>query len=567
MLDIRRKISESGLIKSLIRDRRGSIAVYIAIITPVMIGIGAMTLDLGRLITLHSELQYAADSASLAGARELDRFPGAINRARAAAAGAVANIQTFANDGGGKQVVIDTTECANTPVAPCVRFLKSLPADDDDPILPSHVTTVDDEARFIDVHVGARAVTNMLIQIVTLGSGPSTISTVASAVAGNDSVICRIPPMFMCNPTEPDTNTNLELGTDVSLLEGRQLKLFLQGGGGQYTAGNFGLLCPTGTEDVTPCGGGFVRDALASTNGTCISMQLAETKTGVTLEMVRAGINARHDVFLPQAKNSNHVPWRTLDEFVPAANVTQRGAPKNTKGNQASCQYTDLDPNQAMGLPRDKCIIAGDGACAIAPGNINGNDRLGDTIWDYQNYFRINHPCDPALESCAGPPDWKPTDWDSVTNAVGWPPTRYETYRYEIERSPEAIVMPNQTIYDSNGNKLPPTTEDGHAQCFQGPTRPVIPGYNYYPSQVRDLALLNDRRVLPIAIANCNALVANGTKTSGKFAFQIPEMIFIFLTEPMKNPSDSEMYVEVLGELDAGAIRDLAHDIVQIYRR
>ena len=85
MSDIRRKISESGFIRSLIRDNHGAVAIYIAIITPVMIGVGAMTLDIGRLITLHTELHYAADGASLAGARELDRFPGAIARARAAA--------------------------------------------------------------------------------------------------------------------------------------------------------------------------------------------------------------------------------------------------------------------------------------------------------------------------------------------------------------------------------------------------------------------------------------------------------------------------------------------------
>ncbi len=149
MSDIRRKISGSGFIRSLIGDNHGAIAVYIAIITPVMIGIGALTLDIGRVITLHSELQYAADAASLAGARELDRFPGAIARARAAAAGAIANIQTFAADGGGKQVAIDTTECAITPRPPSVRFLTSLPAEDDAPIQPSDVTTKDDEARWM----------------------------------------------------------------------------------------------------------------------------------------------------------------------------------------------------------------------------------------------------------------------------------------------------------------------------------------------------------------------------------------------------------------------------------
>ena len=590
MSDIRRKISGSGSIKSLIRDRRGAVAVYIAIITPVMIGVGAMTLDLGRLITLNTELQYAADSASLAGARELDRFPGAIARARAAAAGAIANIQTFANDGGGKQVTIDVTECAATPVPPCVRFLKSLPADDDDPIQPSDVTTKDDEARWMQVHVGARAITTALIQIVTFGSGPSTIFTVASAVAGNDQVICRVPPMFMCNPTEPDTNLDLDLQVDLAVLEGRQIEMFHQGGTGQYEPGNFGLLCPTGTEG-SPCGAGFIRDALASTTGTCVSMQVAETKTGVTLQMVRTGINARHDFFTPQAKNSDNIPWRTLDEFVPAANVTQGAKPpNNTQGNQTKCQYTEIAPDDvnaagqtvdewiaadpinntadnfvkdyteetAMGFPRDQCINADN--CATAPNNVNGNRRIGDGIWEYIDYFRINHGCNPSTN-----PSCKPADWDGVTGA-GWPPTRYETYRYEIERAPDAIVMPNQTIYDASGNAITQTAENGHDQCFKG-TPPVIPDYNYFPAAVRDLTLLNDRRIMPIAVANCEAMESLGLKVSGKFKFKIPQFLYVFITEPMKTPSTSEIHAEILGELEAGAIKDLVHDIVQIYRR
>ena len=43
----RRKISGSGFIKSLIRDNHGAVVVYIAIIAPVMLGVGALTLDIG----------------------------------------------------------------------------------------------------------------------------------------------------------------------------------------------------------------------------------------------------------------------------------------------------------------------------------------------------------------------------------------------------------------------------------------------------------------------------------------------------------------------------------------
>ncbi len=41
----------------------------------------------------------------------------------------------------------------------------------------------------------------------------------------------------------------------------------------------------------------------------------------------------------------------------------------------------------------------------------------------------------------------------------------------------------------------------------------------------------------------------------------------MFLTEPMKNPSDSEIYAEILGKVDDDAKASLIRDIVQLYRR
>ena len=95
----------------------------------------------------------------------------------------------------------------------------------------------------------------------------------------------------------------------------------------------------------------------------------------------------------------------------------------------------------------------------------------------------------------------------------------------------------------------------------------MIPDYNYFPAAVRDLTLLNDRRIMPIAVANCEAMESLGLKVSGKFKFKIPQFLYVFITEPMKTPSTSEIHAEILGELEAGAIKDLVHDIVQIYRR
>ena len=550
--DGRRNETALNVLKSLARDTSGAVAIYIAIVSPVLLGVGALTIDLGRLMTLNTELQGAADAAALAGARELDRFPGAMAKASAAAVGAVSNSQTFATDGGPKQVLIDATACADPPVAPCIRFLKNLPADDDDPITAANVTTSDIEARFIDVHVGARAITNILVRIV---GGPATASTSAAAVAGNDQVVCQIPPMFMCNPSEDAGNTDLQLPVDINALEGRQMELFRQGEGGGLSPGNFGLLCPSGTEGAANCGGSAVKDALASTTGTCISLELTTTKTGVTLEMVRTGLNARFDYWTPLAKDSGNHRWRNRDEYMPAANVTQGGeAPNSTMGSGAKCEYTAIDATEGMGLPRDQCHI--DDNCSYP-----GNDRVGDGNWDYLDYFRINQGCNQHTD-----PTCKPVDWAALTGNASWPPTRYEVYRYELERTPDSIVEPAQTIYDAGGTAVAITVENGQTQCFQG-TPPPIPGYNYFPAKVRDLQLLGDRRILPIAIANCNALEAAGVSTSGKFSFRPPEFVYVFLTEPMKNPSDSEIYGEILGSLDEGAVDSLSRDIVQLYRR
>jgi Flp pilus assembly protein TadG len=400
--DVRRNKTVVEFLRSLARDSGGAVAIYIAIVAPVMLGVGALSMDLGRLMTLNTELQGAADAAALAGARELDRFPGAMAKASAAAVGAITNSQTFATDGGGKQVLIDATPCADPPVAPCMRFLKSLPADDGDPITAANVTTIDAEARFIDVHVGARSITNILVRIV---GGPGTASTSAAAVAGNDQVVCKIPPMFMCNPSEGAGNTDLQLPVDINALEGRQLELFHQGGGGSLTPGNFGLLCPTGTEGATNCGGSAVKDALASTTGTCISLELTTTKTGVTLEMVRTGINARFDYWTPQAKDTGNDRWRDRDEFMPAANVTQGGdAPAGAGGGQATCEYSAIDPAEGMGQPRDQCHI--DDNC-----NYSGNSRIGDGNWDHLEYFRINHGCN---QSTSSSPTRRFTTWPAT---------------------------------------------------------------------------------------------------------------------------------------------------------
>ena len=150
-----------------------------------------------------------------------------------------------------------------------------------------------------------------------------------------------------------------------------------------------------------------------------------------------------------------------------------------------------------------------------------------------------------------------------------WPPTRYETYRYELETNSIVSTSPSQDIYQADGATNDETAEDGGPQCYTGNPAPEIPGYDYFPGQERDKALLGDRRVFPIAVVNCIAREKKGLKVSGRFSFGPPPMAFVFITEPIPPPNEGKipLFVEVLGELDIATLDSLVHDVVQIYRR
>src|SRR5260370_15877579 len=72
-------------LRAFLKDRRGAVAIYFGIGMPLLFGATALAFDLGRVMSLQSELQSAADAAALAGAAELDRNKNSIARASAAA--------------------------------------------------------------------------------------------------------------------------------------------------------------------------------------------------------------------------------------------------------------------------------------------------------------------------------------------------------------------------------------------------------------------------------------------------------------------------------------------------
>ena len=54
MRDARRIMTGRGWPRSLVQDTPGAVVVTIAIVAPVLLGIGALTMDLGRPMTLNA---------------------------------------------------------------------------------------------------------------------------------------------------------------------------------------------------------------------------------------------------------------------------------------------------------------------------------------------------------------------------------------------------------------------------------------------------------------------------------------------------------------------------------
>ena len=205
------------ILAPLLADRSGATGIYVAMTLSVVLAAGGMAVDLGRLFTLHTQLQQAADAAALAGAAELD---GQANARQRAAAALVTNSQSFA-DG-----------AADITFAPATFFSS---------LKPDVAATGDDDARFIQVTVANRNLTTSLMGFV---GGPGGLAANAQAVAGRTVAACSVTPLMVCNPEEP---AGAVTETPFTANPGQQLRMNAHDGAAdQWQPGDFGWLVPSG---------------------------------------------------------------------------------------------------------------------------------------------------------------------------------------------------------------------------------------------------------------------------------------------------------------------------------
>ena len=557
---------------SLGREESGVVAVILALMLAAIFGMMALAVDLGRAWNLQTELQNAADAASLAGATQLDNKPGAIARARLATETSVnalaGNGQRFATDRGSRTVVITATD---------IRFLQSL-----NPriYIDESAADADQLAEFIEVTVAPRRVDFIFAAVV---GAVTSASPGAMAVAGLGQAICLVPPIMICNPDEPEDNipginpdADPDFPFDIEAKVGLGIKLKAAGQGSFWKPGNFGLLSLSNqslsVNDIRDALGRFPPLEL------CFGESVG-TKPGQSTA-VGQGLNMRFDMYSGVARgledNPKYRPSRN-----PVKGLVKKGSqcmwggqgwghPDNrykghipvvpgplngyTDRQLSASAYDGLldedgildedgtpdeDYADAMGFPRDKCAYPAPDGPDNCGTPLTSGARFGDGDWDIETYMKINHSWDlPLSVSTKYDPLLSQGDplYDFDSNGDGRV-TRHEVYMWELSAytDPISAEMPAEMYVLDPMDPM---------QCFtESPPEEADP----------------DRRELIVAVLNCNYYDVKGATPD------VPVLLWVklFMTEPMGTfENNNDLYAEIVERANTDII---GRNIVQLY--
>ena len=507
-----------GALRGFLRREDGAAAVYVSIMIALLVGFVGLAVDFGRFYTTNSEAQNAADAAALAAATQLDGESDSIARAILAAQTSplVANDQTFAEGDA-------TIQIAD------IRFLHSLPPSDSDPITDAYVTTVSEEAAYVEVWTEQLLQKNVFLSAVGAGSG----TTRATAVAGYNNVLCQIPPLMMCNPYEDPGGGG---SFPAALLKGKTiLAKTKEGGIDSWAPGDMGLLDPpqydwdtksnTGAKQVAE---EIAKSAPPQCFGSPVTIRPGQ------VDAMRNAVNVRFDIYQNPFFGSGKA--RKNSEFRPARNVTKgmisewvTTVDPVTGATTSSCEQTESPTT--MALPPDNCFgpdFSNPSSCEGLSGVPAGfGDRIGNGVWNLETYWSINHP------------DWVTANGKAIPDElVG--AGRYDVYRYEIK-------------YDMIPGAGQGGPENGVPVCYGGSTAP-----NDYP----------DRRIIPVGVINC---IEENLLGGSNEDVDVLDYYDMFIIRPIRGGSDTSVWLELRGKTGDCDDPDLPcpeieHDMVQLYR-
>lgn len=502
----------------------GTVAPIVALSLTGLVAAGGLAFDYAHLAALHTEVQDGADQAALAAASQLDGQLGACARAAAAAANMLNNNALFANAGANRRIsVTEESTCDGTGK---IQFYQSYNQVTD---TPGAVATTDAQAKVVLVQVDAKRAAYALTPIVNAFTSGDISGT---AIASVGSAICKTPPVMLCNPSEPSGNTDENLPFTPS--RGVGLKLIT---GDASAPGNFGWL-----QASNGPGASNLAENLGYNTppGDCQPGDAVTTKTGLDKSVLKA-FNTRFDIYANGNQTCPHQDGGTCSP----SDVTRKDLVCGTSGgNPTACSSADgwgeaskpyqlpqsctsgkkpvctstvadlpIDKSQdpsIMGYPPDECHMGPTtGACGVT----------GDGRWDRDAFFRVNF-------------DWDHATWQSQTG-LGDTATRYDVYKWE------------RANHNPNGKGIGIAQKDtGNNYAFGIPAT----GHASAPPAISQA----DRRVMAVAVLNCQALNLHGHRSN----VAVASWMDVFLVMPAVSRaqfSDSNIYVEEIGPTSVSA--------------
>jgi hypothetical protein len=348
-----------NLLRRFARNERGAVIILFAMSLITMVGMVALSSDLGRQMRMNTELQEMADAAALAAAFELDGEGDAIERAVDAA--------LFLRDRVGRANVANFAQND----ARLVRLVFARKwgdlADDGNPLavvtLPGGAlpdASIQRQAGWVQAVTDVGSVTTIFAGVV---GGPAQMQTMARATAGTQYVACAVQPLFMCLPP-----------SGISLDPGMMIRV-RQSPGSAWGPGNFGLLQPPNEEkdNAAKITRRITRNLARSDPPICFVNALRPTQ-GIKKDAVHDGLNVRFDIF-----DKNNVDPEI--KLPPAPNVL-KGVIADAGDTCVKTPFQWRNNTQYPGrMPRDPCFASE--TCDAG--------AFGKGGWDATEYWQHHH--------------------------------------------------------------------------------------------------------------------------------------------------------------------------------
>ncbi len=517
----------------------GYVLILSLLILPVFLVFGLLLIDIGRGNNAQGDLQAAADSVALAGARELDGGADAITRAQSAMAQVTNSVSMLAHRG--SDVHIGLTYADAEGNAFTVFFLDDIPELDTTAInaawITAHATNVGSDAEYVYVQAQSRDLDTIFFADIR-NPEQLTVPVGATAVATYLAAICRIPPLYICNPFEYDSNgtyvgDQLQENFRNGDLHGRLLRLH-PAGNQTASPGNFGFLQVNGSSSADA-----IRDIFAGAdNPTCYDSDTVTTKPGAATS-ISQGVNVRFDIYDGTFSNYNNNSF----PVPPALNVRKGYAPDEI-GNTGTYDYCDITAGDDHFNPTlgDDGIDNGvysfeDNSTMAQPNEGVPGAYIGSGDWHLQRYleevYLDTNGGELSASEVATVLASIPSSFDPLpAGSEGVPgPSRFDTYLYEQVAGSDPRSTTGRLIDLASA-----AGELGRAQCMAGSNDPDMAPI------ASDPVTYIDRRVTYAAIIDCGEGAAEG---GGVNTYNVNSYASIFLTRPVENQGSSDGTIDV----------------------